>query len=730
MIFYLLSAGVWAHALFWGAGLSWLVMPGRSRRFWPVVALTAGLTLQSVVVWAGALLDLHGTARYAVLSEVVPLALLALAIRREGPRLLGRDLRRTWGVFAASALTMAALVAPYAYGYHGLTTGSMGSCDAADYAAGARCFMEFARSDRIGFMGLAEVTKVASVDYFFDFYLKLMHFSPCAITALNGTVFGCAPHEIIAVLSALFLAAAVPIVFWISRDLLGLRAVPSLGISLLFGFSPINWYAVHQTAMAQLLAAQGIGLLTWATWTLWRRYTGRKTGLSMFGILLVAYCLILGSYSFIVVVCLVPAIAFAGGWALWRSHFVRFGKWLLWILAPLAAASLLFLTRVWSIAERFIVFKRYDEGWQIPYLWPEGWLGVVKSPFLHPIDEPYHSLAMALLVAALLVTFFSMRGRGRALLFRVACLTVPSLMGCVYLAIRGIHWGHGENRSYLAYKLFCVFYPGILPGLCTWVLLAYRNRAQRVFFWIVLGALLAWVTHVDLRFGQMMVAPPHIVEHELLDAGAIESDPQIGSLNLMVADMWSRLWINSLLLRKEHFFPTHTYEGRLNTPLRGDWDLNGGLVSVVLPLADSRPVNTTYSLANTQSRAFVRVELEDGWHEPEHIQRTPIHWIWSRGNASIHLSNPHPQALRATLRFKLRSRRLKDLELWMGGERIASTDLGTDIRSFIVPEIVLVPGESRLELRSSVPAELADSGDSRPLGFALYGLEVAVHDQP
>ena len=255
MLVYLLSLGTWLHALYWGAGISWFAMPGRWRRFWPVITLTSGLTLQSVVVWIGAYLDLRGTERYALATEVLPLLLLCAALLRAGPGRLIRDLVRTSGVLAASLVSMAALVLPYAFSHHGLTTGSLGSCDAADYAGGARSFMEFARSDRVGFMGLVEVTRVMSVDHFFDFYLRLMHFSPCAIVAFNGTIFGCAPHEIIGVLVALFLASAVPVVFWISRDLLRLPSAPSLGVALLFGFSPVNWYAVHQTAMAHILAA-------------------------------------------------------------------------------------------------------------------------------------------------------------------------------------------------------------------------------------------------------------------------------------------------------------------------------------------------------------------------------------------------------------------------------------------------------------------------------------------
>jgi hypothetical protein len=726
MLVCLLALGLWLHTLYWGIGIAWLVMPRRYRRFWPVLALPAGLTLQSMVVWIGAFLDLPGTNSYGRPAELIPLLLLAPVCFRAGPRPLGAELLRMSGVLAASALALGALILPYACNYHGLTTGSIGSCDAADYAAGARSFMEFARSDRMGFMGLTEVTRVMSVDHFFDFYLRLMHFTPCAITALNGTIFGCAPYEIIGVLVAVFLASAVPIVFWIARDLLGLRSAPSFGIALLFGFSPVNWYAVYQTAMAQLLAAQAIGLLTWSAWSLWRHGVGIKQGGSYAGLLGLTYVLILGSYSFIVVVCLIPAVVLVAGSAIRQRQYDRFGRWLAWIHLPLVLAATLFLPRVLSIMERFTAFKKYDEGWKIPFLWPEGWLGIVKGPLLHPLDEPYHSLAIVLLAAALVVAFVGMKTRRSILLYRTFCLAVPALLGCAYLNWRGVHWGHGENRSYLAYKLFCVFYPGILPGLCLWMLLAYRKGLQRRFFWVLLALVLFGVLRVDWRFARTMVNPPLLVDRGLLETRRVENNPAVASLNLMIPDMWSRLWANSFLLNKPHYFPTHTYEGRLNTPLRGQWDLNGGLVTVVLPASDSLPVNQTYSLARTASPYFVRVTLGDGWHETEHLQHTFIHWIWSRGDATVQILNPHARALHVDFRFRVRSRSLRDIQFWLRDRKIAEADLDTTLRSINLPNVMIDPGMNQIELRSSLPPSEPGPEEFRRLGFGLFGLTVNV----
>jgi hypothetical protein len=724
--FLLLSAGAWLATFFWGAGLSWLALPARLRRHWPLVALTAGLTLQATVVWLAAWAGAQGTGRYAVLSLAVPGILGMIAVGRAGPaRFLG-DLRECLSPLAVSAGVLGLLILPYAVGYHGLTTGSLGSCDAADYAGGARCFMEFSRMDRMGFMGLTEVTHVASVDTFFDFYLKLMHFGPCAIVAMDATLFGCAPHEIIAVLCCLFLSTAVPIVFLIASDHLELRHGLSVGIALLFGLSPVNWYAVHQTAMAQLLAAQGIGLLTWAACGLWQWPEGSRQPLRLVPILLVAFSLIMASYTFIAVVCLVPAFAFAGGWALWTRQYRRFWRWMLWIHAAFAVSALLYLPRTASIIERFVLFKRYDEGWKIPFLWPEGWLGVVRGPFLHPLPEPWHSLAIGLLVSALAATLYGLRALSRPLLFHVACLTVPSLAGCIYLAVQGVAFGHGENRSYLAYKLFCVFYPGILPSLCTWGLMAYQRGAARVFFWVLLAGLAFGVGRVDWETARIMVTPPRLVDRELVELSAIESDPRVASLNLMNADMWSRLWTNCFLLRKAHYFPTHTYEGRLNTPLRGEWDLNGGLIEVKLPPSETITVNPSFTLADTRSPLFVRAELDEGWHEPEHLVRRPIHWIWSRGNASVKLTNPHDHPVRATLEFHLRSRSFRDIQFWIEGECHLRQELTPKMDAYVLRGVLLRPGKTLVDLRSSTPVDLPQPEDTRPLGFALSRLEVTV----
>ena len=158
MIHFAVAFALLAHVLFWGAGAAMLAMPRPWHRFWPVLVLPMGFGLQSAVVWIGAHTNLPGTNSYALASEALPAVLLALALWRFGWRPSVTNVSRFGLVWAGVAACLALLVLPLALASGGLTTISLGSCDAADYAGGARVLMEFARGDREGFLGLTEVT--------------------------------------------------------------------------------------------------------------------------------------------------------------------------------------------------------------------------------------------------------------------------------------------------------------------------------------------------------------------------------------------------------------------------------------------------------------------------------------------------------------------------------------------------------------------------------------------
>jgi hypothetical protein len=719
-IHFVVAFALLLHVFFWGAGAAMLCVPRPWRRFWPVLVIPAGLALQSAVVWAGAHAGLRGTLTYAGWSELIPAGLLVTGIAIRGMRGVMTDLGRFGVVWGAVGGCLALLVLPVAIASRGLTTLSLGSCDAADYAAGARVLMEFARADREGFLGLVEVVRVHSVDNFFDYWIRLNHFTPSALMAFNGAVLDCAPHEIATLMTAVLLAGTLPVVFWVARALVGYSGVVSLIVAGLYGISPIAWYAVAHVSPGQLIAAQAVALLSWAGISLWRGRLTWRRGFQFAGVLAIGYWLILGSYNFFVVLCLVPAIAYAGGLALFARAWLRFAGWLGIMLAPLLACVVLFFERIAGLAERFTLLQTYDFGWPVPALTAEGWLGMVQGPDL----SPWTFLGLRWLLTGAEVALFTwallraVQQRLRAVWLLVA-VGLPIIVGYLWLEARAAQLG--TNASYDAYKLFAVFYPLLLPIACWWVTL---RRSRKLHEWLFVCAVGAIVIAFNLvgcgMFVWKMAQPPLIVDGELRQLRRIEAMDDVKSVNLLVPDMWSRLWANSFLLRKEQYFPTHTYEARRNTPLRGEWDLEGGLIAVELPEGGRRQLTRRFGLVNTRHAAFVRAEFGEGWHLPEIDGRSGERWQWSKGEATLQLHNPHdyPVALDASLDgWSPTERRIS----WRvdGGEPRPKVRLGDQRVVTTLPLVVVPPGQSTLVLETAEPPFHAP-GDPRPLGVSVF----------
>lgn len=731
MYFFAVAFGVFLHVIFWGAGVAVLAMPRPWERYWPVLAGAAGLALQSLTVWIGACANLPGTNSYAWWSEVLPAALLAAAIWRRGLATLWADVRRLGALWLTMAVALCALVLPLSRASRGLTTMSLGSCDAADYAAGARVLMEFAHGDRSGFLGLTEVVQVLSVDNFFDYWLRLNHFAPSALIALNGVVLDCQPHELTSLMTVVLLVSSLPVVFWTARAVMGYSGGLSVWLAALYGFGPVTWYAVFHVAMGQLLAAQAIALITWAAMALWRSRLTWRRGLELGGVLAIGYALLLTGYNFIIVLCLLPALVWVGGLAIWRGEWRRLGKWALLLIAPLAACGLVFAERVAGLMERFALLQTYDFGWRIPTLSPEGWLGIVAGTSLEAFPG-WQRIALATgVVVALVAALLRGAKRGRLRVYAALSLTLPVLIGYEYLILRGARLG--TNASYDAYKLFSVFYPGLLAGVCYWLTLtACRGRVFRVLGWVLVAGISCFTLRSAYRFAERMETPPLIVSRELVQVGRIEAMADIGSVNVRMPDMWSRLWANALVLRKPQYFRTHTYEARRNTELKGDWDLNGGLVQLNLPSGGSRHINQQFSLENTRSPFFMRARIgnEDGWYDLERQPRATQRWRWTAATARIKLENPQPHALHLTCRLlNVHALVERDLQVWVGDKLMRTVRINRDM-PVRVTDIVLPPGDTILEIRTPTPLTAPGGGDMRPLGFRIFGVELDVLHAP
>ncbi len=729
MIYLSVSFGLLLHLLFWGIGLALLVTPARWRRYWPVWIAPCGIALQSAVVWLGAHTTLAGTDVYAWPTEVLPAALLAWGLIQRGVFRSGRELKAFTGLGIIMAVCLLLLTLPLSRVSKMLTTASIGSCDAADYAAGARVFQEFASNDRSGFIGLTEVVQVASADNFFDFWLKLNHFTPSALIAFNGSVFGLVPHEVTGLLTVVLLVMGLPMVYWLARSTMGLGRGASGWLTLLYGISPITWYATYHVSPGQLLAAQAIALLTWAGVAMWKERDACRSGLAYAGLLVVAFGIIWGAYNFIVIVCLVPVVGCVAGWSWPGRQFGKLVRWLCWILVPLGVSGLFYFERATGLVERFLLFQQYDFGWKISPLRPEGWLGMVDGRGPRPLGEftgPWSwvlgGAVLTMLIAACVLSWTKRRRQT----WQVVAFLLPVMGGYAYLQWRGIQLGN--NASYDAYKLFSVFYPVLLVALCHWLVwLKDRSSLLRGLVLVMIGI----VTMLNLRaaylFSERVESTQLVVDKDIVATGEVETLDQVRSMNIMVPDFWARLWVNAFMLRKEQYFPTHSYEGRLDTALKGEWDFNGGMLQVKMPGPDCKVVNGRFSLLRTDSPYFIRARLGDGWYGTERLRgRQTVLWNWSKGEAAIELENPHDRPLKVTLRFMARSLIKRDVQVWMGGRHLRTMQVGTELQPMGTLPIYVPPGKVTLWLRSSLPPTRASELDERLLGFAAYSIVVDV----
>ncbi len=714
------------HVLFWGAGVAALAMPRPWRHFWPVLAFPLGVALQSATVWAGASVGYEGTNAYARASECVPIAFALTAVWRLGWRACWTDISRFGLVWLMMGSLLLLLIVPLAIASRGLTTISLGSCDAADYAAGARVLQEFANWDRSGFLGLTEVVSVQSVDNFFDYWIRLNHFTPSALIAFNGSVLDCAPHELVSLFSMVLLAGSLPVVFLVARAVLGYSGTASLGVTLLYGVNPITWYAVAHVAPGQAIAAQAIACITWAGVALWRgRLTWRRAW-AFAGVLLAGYWLVLGSYNFILVLCLVPSATFALGWALWRGEWGRFGRWAVMMLAPLLACGGIFFERVAGLAERFALLREFDFGWRIPALSPEGWFGMVMGPDLAAWD--FFGLRWVLGLLAGVALGWSLR---RAVLQRVpgawmvGAFTVPILAGYAYLEWRGVRLG--TNASYDAYKLFAVFYPVLLPALCWWVTL---RRSRRITEWLGVvsfgGLVLAFNLAGVGLFAWHMARPPLIVDSELRALRRIETQSDVRSVNLLIPDMWSRLWAHGFLLRKPHYFPTHTYEGRLNTRLRGEWDLQGGFFGRRAAGESARELSPRYQLVRADQPPRVELAIGPGWNDEELAPGTGDRWRWTHAEgATVVVENLTTAPLTVSLILNARSVTPRELGAAMDGKVLARTAISPVRGNITLGPLTIPPGKTPVALvLDAARVQLAE--DPRSLGICVWRIEVEV----
>lgn len=719
MFYYLIVAVLTAHLAFWGAGLAWLITPRRWRMGAPLLALPAGLALQSAVVWAAGWLPVAGTDAYGRAALIVPLGLLLVAWRRDRR---GAGWSGAGGRFNAVVLGLALAVAlfavsPWARSGGGLTTITNGSCDAADYAAGARVFKEFLPADRSGFIGQREVAGVAQVDNFHDHWRQLNHFTPAALLALNASVLGRPVHELCGVLGALLLAALVPVTVLVARGVVRLPRRAALGVAALVGLGPVQNYAVYQVALGQMLAATAVGLLLWGCFGLFRAAQWPGRAWAWAGVLATGAWLLVGSYTFFLVVALAP-VAGVAGWRLCQRGVVRpLGRAALVLGAALLLAGVFGWERLEGFALRWSLHDTVEYGWPIPRLRPDGWLGLVASAELHPVALAWGGPVALLLLAAAIWPWRRWVARDPLRAWTVAGMVGPAVIGYAILSVKGSV--PGSNASYDAYKLLACFQPVLLAGLLWW----WRLLRGWPAVLVPLAAVMA-VAAAGSSLRTRAAARPLAVQADLVALQQLEQRPDVRSINILCGRMWPRLWANALLLRKEQYFSVPTYEGRKPTQLKGEWNLRDTLVRVrPRAAADEIALAGRFTLVRTAAPVWLTAAPGAGWHALERDDRD--RWRWAADAGQIVLNNAGADPVRVDLRLRAKGLKAGRLILKIDGRMVAERPLGAAPGDIEVTGLELPAGASVLTCETGEPAVSPGGGDDRRLSLALFDLVIS-----
>jgi len=226
----------------------------------------------------------------------------------------------------------------------------------------------------------------------------------------------------------------------------------------------------------------------------------------------------------------------------------------------------------------------------------------------------------------------------------------------------------------------------------------------------------------DQQFRWQIANPPMRVSRNIAELALLEKDDRFQSFNMLVDDYWSRLWANAFLLKRPQYFLTHSYEGRHDTPLRGEWNLSDRLLrSLPFRADDFVQFNVRFFLTRATSPGVMELNYGDGWYPEEHSG--PRRWRWCDGHGDIVVVNPATKPVRVRLRLLLQAFLSRDMTLLLNEQSLSRRSVDNssvqvvEFENFSVP-----PGRSVLTIAGdhAVPG----GGDDRKLAFALYGFEM------
>jgi hypothetical protein len=711
-----------------GLGLTLWLLPERLQKYVLIIAPSVGFAYLSLAAWHvyyfGGKLGVS-TAAFLLLLALVPLVLFVFT---NGFSATWRALR-FWPAVVALVCATASFIFlswPLLANHWGLTTISLGNPDVTHYAAMTRFVSEFGRFSKEGLVGQLEggthFLRLADCTYF----------GVCALSALEGAIFGLMPHQnttlCIFVLLACFAAAA----FLVSYETFQLPAIASWLAVVFIGFHPLLLFVAAHGFFGQIAGTYFAIMIFWSSATLTEHVVSRAETVKLW-ILLVLFtaALVLNYPHMLPFVWFFGAIYFAVlSCSGYRSG--AFERYIIFNATATLGVGALCCQRVPAFVQFFLFTASAEAGWFNRWLSPDCIVGLFwKAPLLRPprFEVADVHLSLALSVAAVMlfgiVVFCAWRAR-KLTLVAMAVAVVIIYCGSLYLAVADRQ--NGMLGGYKSFKLVSFFLPfatlvvASLFGLRLLPSKIVDLTTKAAIFVILIFSYYNANTGIHTAIKQLypFVKPEFSA---LLD---IDRDENVRSVNIFGRNGWQTMWEAYFLMHKQLYMQYDTYYP--SSQLRGTYDLLDEVTEAqeiihVTPnhRANLRLVSKRFTVSMPQDRV-ITAKLGSGWHSNE-----PSH-VWSglggRHASIIVRSATEPCSVRVTLKCSPLQPK-DDLQVRHGDKLLPVREtIEGGLRKIETPPFELHRGDNTVALTARLDPVRPNSLDSRKLSFSFAAIDI------
>ncbi|MBN1594914.1 hypothetical protein JW933_03210 [candidate division FCPU426 bacterium] len=547
-----------------GMGLTIFFSPPALRKYGLFFAPLLGFCFITLLSWHFYRWDMQGTDFYAPIIMALSAGILFTAIwwmRKK--RIYYKEFLPTDSILPVSVGIAAFLILslPVFFGAEAMTSFSLGNNDIADTAAVARYLKEFARSDMTGFLGQAPAFKKLA---------DTLIFGSSVITGFISSLLGLQTYQIQNLCIHVFFLFSVFMVYATVKELLQCGNLMAAGAAAIYGMNPMMFYICYHGFLSQMITMP----LAMMLFIVSRQYLAGPQKRIDVQILSMNVLLTWGisiTYPHMLFFIYAMIFGYVAIEALQSGKRHKIAHWLATAGLTLAITAVLSPVMAKEAVAVFMERAMIPAGWFIP------WLPAVFKYMAarHPKLQLFHILHIMLHIAFLsfvLWGFISAYRQHRRNFWIALYFAGFVLGGYAVLSFLGRdeYWGGYKSFKWLSFFLpfaimscFLIFQKTSMPPR------GFENR-------IVLGILAVFIvgcSGASLVFIKQVMPPPLLVTSGLSDLGKIEHDPRIHSVNILGKKYWDILWQTCFLMRKQLYFETSTYRGRVASELRGEWDL-------------------------------------------------------------------------------------------------------------------------------------------------------------